>query len=308
MNSTPSSTLLAAIERNRKRLWGLCYRMTGSRHDADDLSQEAIARSIEREDTLANHERLDGWLVRIATTVCLDHQRHQKIVRRVTDLADPLDDPELLPGVAPGPSPEAATIMKDDVRFAVIVALQRLSGRQRAALILHDVCDYPLSEIADSLGTNANAAKALVNRARTALARSRHRIDVDPVADRGVVDRLVRAIALRSVDAVTELLDEEVWGIVDGGGVVQAAKKPTFGIRAVSRQWANANRRLAVPLRASIRRLNGEPAVVVALEGVAGAFVASIHVETRAGRIAALRIVRDPTKLQHLSAEKPTCH
>jgi DNA-directed RNA polymerase specialized sigma24 family protein len=43
---------LPDIGRNRRRLWAICYRMTGGVHDADDLSQEAIARAIEREDQL----------------------------------------------------------------------------------------------------------------------------------------------------------------------------------------------------------------------------------------------------------------
>src|SRR5258706_8823471 len=98
MSSAPSRTLLAAIERSRKRLWALCYRMTGSGHDADDLSQEAIARAIEREGTLVDHASLEGWLMRIATTICLDHMRHRTVERRATELIDPLDDPELRPG------------------------------------------------------------------------------------------------------------------------------------------------------------------------------------------------------------------
>jgi len=50
----PVSPLNAAIEDNRRRLWLICYRMTGRTSDADDLCQEAIARAIEREDTVAN--------------------------------------------------------------------------------------------------------------------------------------------------------------------------------------------------------------------------------------------------------------
>src|SRR5262245_22118568 len=96
--SLPSPTLLAAIERGRKRLWMLCYRMTGSRNDADDLCQEAIARAIEREGSLTHLDNLEGWLVRIATTVCLDHLRHSRIERRVTELVDPLDLGDLSSG------------------------------------------------------------------------------------------------------------------------------------------------------------------------------------------------------------------
>ncbi len=302
MPTTPSRTLLAAIERNRKRLWGLCYRMTGSRNDADDLSQEAIARAIEREGGLADHQRLDGWLFRVATTTCLDHLRHRAVERRVTELVDPLDDPGLGPGAALGPDPEAAAILRDDVRFAVVAALQWVPRRQRAALILHEVYEAPLAEVAGVLGVNANAAKALVNRARAAVLRARRRTDVDPVADRGVVDRLVHAIELRSVEAFTALLDEDVWGVTDGGGVVQTATKPVFGVRAVSRGFANTNRRQLLPVAAHVRVLNGEPAAVVTIPDAGNAVMASIHIETRRGRIAALRVVRDPRKLSGIAA------
>jgi RNA polymerase sigma-70 factor (ECF subfamily) len=117
-----------------------------------------------------------------------------------------------------------------------------------------------------------------------------------------VVERLVRAIEARSIEAFTALLSEDVWGVIDGGGVVQAARKPTYGVRAVSRQWANADRRLALPLAARVQRLNGEPAVVVTIPEAGGAITASIHIETRGGRIVALRVVRDPRKLRHVGA------
>jgi len=69
--------------------------MTGSRSDADDLSQEAIARAIERERNLAHREGLDGWLLRIATTLCLDHVRRPRIERRRSELVDPVEGPPL---------------------------------------------------------------------------------------------------------------------------------------------------------------------------------------------------------------------
>lgn len=299
---SPSRPLLAAIERNRKKLWLHCYRMTGSRADADDLSQEAIARAIEREGSLADHANLDGWLARVATTVCLDHHRHERVKRRVTQLVDPLDLPDLAPGEQRESGPEGKAILRDDVRFAVMVALQHLSARQRAALLLHDVCDHPIEVVAQALRTNTNAAKAVLHRARTALAAARRHTDVDPVADRGVAERLVRAIQTRSVEAFTALLSEDVWGIVDGGGIVQTASKPTYGVRAVSRQFANANRRQPLSINAHLHRLNGEPAAVVTVPDLNNAFMASIHIETRHGRIAALRTIRDPRKLSHIAS------
>jgi RNA polymerase sigma-70 factor (ECF subfamily) len=288
----PSAALLATLERNRKRVWGLCYRMTGSHADADDLCQETLARAIEREAQIRDRAGLDAWLLRVATTACLDHLRRERRGRGPTELVDPLPSAE---PVAPS-DPERALILRDDVRFAVVVALQRLPARQRAALVLHDVLDRPLVEVAEALGTNANNVKSLLARARTTLARARVHVDVDVPADRAVVDRVVAAIEARSVEAFTLLLAADVWGVTDGGRTT----RPVFGARAVGRLWAAANRREPAGLVGRVRRVNGEPAVVVSAGSMA---VASIHVETRDGLVVGLRVIRDPRKLARLGSE-----
>jgi DNA-directed RNA polymerase specialized sigma24 family protein len=58
--------LLTTIERNGQRMWALCYRMTGRRADADDLTQESITRAIERAAQLTADDPT-GWLLAIAT-------------------------------------------------------------------------------------------------------------------------------------------------------------------------------------------------------------------------------------------------
>jgi RNA polymerase sigma factor (sigma-70 family) len=286
--------VLAAIERCRRRLWAHCYRMTGGRAEADDLSQEAIARAIERAEDLADDAAAEGWLFRIATTVCLDHLRRERRTRSLTDLVDPVafDD------VAAAPAdPEAVSILRDDVRLAVVAALQHLPPKQRAVLLLHDVCGLPLAEVADTVGTNANAAKATLHRARAALERARGRAVVDVPVDGAVVERLAQALEARSVDALARLLADDVWGVVDGGGVVPVATRPTAGARALLRRFANLLRRVPLPVECRVVSLNAEPAVVVSLPTAGHTVFASVHVETRAGRIVAMRVVRDPVKL-----------
>jgi RNA polymerase sigma-70 factor (ECF subfamily) len=296
--SSPTTSLLAAIERCRKRLWAHCYRMTGRREDADDLCQEATARAIERSADLGEASAAEGWLFRIATTTCLDHLRRLRRTRAITDLVDPVafDDVAASP-----PGPETTAILRDDVRFAVVVALQRLAPKQRAVLLLHDVCGLPLADVATTLGTTASAAKAALHRARATLERTRGRVDVDASADRDVVERLATALESRSVAALAALLADDVWGVVDGGGVVPVATKPSFGARALVRRFANLARRVAVPVACRVVRLNGEPAVLVTLPDAGHAPFASVHVETRGGRIAAMRVVRDPAKLAPLA-------
>jgi hypothetical protein len=61
------------------------------------------------------------------------------------------------------------------------------------------------------------------------------------------------------------------WGVVDGGGLIPVATRPSVGRRAVARRFANALRRLGTAtIACSVRRLNGEPAVLVTLPDLGG--------------------------------------
>jgi RNA polymerase sigma factor (sigma-70 family) len=294
MPQTHVTTVLAAVERCRKRLWAHCYRMTGRRAEADDLSQEAIARAIERADALDDGDAVEGWLFRIATTVCLDHFRREQRTRLVTELVDPITFDDVL---GPPADPEATAILRDDVRLAVVAALQHLAPKQRAVLLLHDVCGLSLAEAGSTIGTNGNAAKATLHRARATLDRARGRSDVDVPVDLEVVERLARALESRAVDELAALLADDVWGVVDGGGVVRVATRPTFGARALVRRFGNLSRRVSMPVECRVVRLNAEPAVLVTVPSAGHTVFASVHVETRDGRIVAMRVIRDPAKL-----------
>jgi RNA polymerase sigma factor (sigma-70 family) len=293
------SRVLSAIERNRKRLWAVCYRMTGNRTEADDLCQEAIARAIERAHQ-ATSEDPTGWLLRAAARLCLDHLRHRKIERRLAELVDPIDVADVRAGEPNDGDPERATILREDVRYAVVVALQHLTPRQRSAIILRDICDCSLEDVAATLETNENSAKALLHRARTALAEARRYTHIDVPCDRAVVEQFARAIEEGSTERLAELLAEDAWGVVDGGGIIQAAKKPNFGRRAIARQWENGKRRLGQPVTAEIRRINGESAIVIRLASSVDIVVAVVHLETRDGHIQALRVNRDPRRVAYL--------
>jgi len=295
----PATRVLAAVERTRKRLWTVCYRMTGNRSEADDLCQETIARAIERAEQVVADDPT-GWLLRMATRHCLDHLRRKKVERRVSELVDPLDIPEIHPGDPRDGDPERATILREDVRYAIVVALQHLTPRQRSAVILRDICDCSIEDVAATLDTNENSAKALLHRGRTALAEARRHTQVDFPSNSEVVERFARAIEAGAIDQLAELLAEDAWGVVDGGGVIQAAKKPNFGRRAIAKQWENGKRRLGQDVTAEIRRINGENAIVIRLAAMPDVVVAIVHLETRARHIVALRVNRDPKRVAYL--------
>ena len=136
-NRLPESDPLAP---HRGRLLGLAYRMLGSRSDAEDVVQDAYLRFAGAQDV----HNPEAFLVTIVTRLCLDRLKSARAQREIYVgpwLPEPVCDAE-------GLSPDAATELADDLSFALLLALDRLSPLERAAFLLHDVFDMQFSEIA----------------------------------------------------------------------------------------------------------------------------------------------------------------
>src|SRR5215813_3551228 len=145
----------------RKRLIGLAYRMLGSRSDAEDVVQDAYLRFAGAQD-VHNEE---AFLVTVVTRLCLDRLKSAKTQRELYVgpwLPEPVFD-------ADGLSAEAATELADDLSFALMLALERLSPLERAAFLLHDVFDRPFSEVAQMVDRSEPACRQLAARARRAV-------------------------------------------------------------------------------------------------------------------------------------------
>src|SRR5689334_20618847 len=146
---------------HRGRLLGLAYRMLGSRSDAEDVVQDAYVRFAGARD-VRNPEAL---LVTIVTRLCLDRLKSARAQREVYVgpwLPEPVFD-------ADGLAADAATELADDLSFALMLALERLSPLERAAFLLHDVFDRPFSEVALTLERTEPACRQLAARARSAV-------------------------------------------------------------------------------------------------------------------------------------------
>jgi RNA polymerase sigma-70 factor (ECF subfamily) len=285
------ATKLATLERNRRKIWGLCYRITGDRAAADDLAQESMARAIERA-AQSSYESFEAWLFRVATTTCLDWLRRQKVEARAVTLVDPVDFWDR-PFADEGQA-EDAMVRREDVRLAVLSCMQTLTPAQRAVLVLRDVLGRSTEETATTLGVSSSGVKVLLHRARARLEES-HRIGrCDAPVDEAVVETFAQALETRDIDRLTAILASDVWGLVDDGA---GRRRPTIGVRAVSRQWQNAMARYEPVDRIRRVRLNGEMALLIMMGEWA---LASVHLETLGGRVVSTRVLLDPPRLARL--------
>jgi RNA polymerase sigma-70 factor, ECF subfamily len=180
-----SSIGRAEYDRLVRELTGYCYRMLGSPFDAEDAVQDTMLRAWRQQDRFEGRSSVRTWLHAIATNVCLDMLRSRSRRSIPMDLEPPsagdgsglrapleesrwvLPIPDArLPG---GADPAQQVESKETVRLAFAAALQRLTPRQRAALILRDVLKFSAAESAQLLGTSVASANSALQRARGAL-------------------------------------------------------------------------------------------------------------------------------------------
>src|ERR1019366_7108335 len=160
------------------------YRILGSAEEAEDLVQETYLRAWRSYDGFEGRSSVRPWLYRIATNVCLTAIERRGRRPLPSGLGGPAEDmaaalvagPEV-PGLQPvsgallaadGEDPAAAAVSRAGIRLAFVAALQYLSARQRAVLILRDVLEWPAAQGAELLGTATPAVDGGLGRARGA--------------------------------------------------------------------------------------------------------------------------------------------
>ena len=215
------------IEPYRGELTAHCYRMLGSVHDAEDAVQETYLRAWRARETYdASRASLRTWMYRIATNACLTAR--QSDARRplpsgfvaASEPLAPFVPGHEVPWLQPLPDalldagdPARAAMEGSTLRLAFVAALQHLSARQRAVLILRDVLDFSAAESAEILGTTVVSVNSALRRARATMAASGAGPDThEPSAaeQRAIVERYLAAFRRADVEGLTRLLADEV--------------------------------------------------------------------------------------------------
>jgi len=223
---TVSEDFAGLASQFRGELLAHCYRMLGSADEAEDLVQETYLRAWRSFDRFEGRSSVRTWLYRIATNACLTAIERRGRRPLPSGLGAPAKDVDVplaagsevpwlqpLPGtllVADGEDPAAAAVARAGIRLAFVAALQYLSARQRAMLILRDVLEWPAADVADLLDTTTTAVNSGLRRARAQLAKALPAEDelAEPAEPdrRAVLDQFATAIENADGRALAELL------------------------------------------------------------------------------------------------------
>src|SRR5262249_27913788 len=149
---------LETISRLRPQLHRYCARMTGSITDGEDIVQDALFRAYRSLDTYDGSRPLAPWLFRIAHNQCIDFLRHRGVrLEAETAAAEP--------DVVAPPDVSGARVSP-----AIEHLVLNLPPKERACVLLKDVFDYSLEEIAELVDSTVGGVKAALNRGRSKLA------------------------------------------------------------------------------------------------------------------------------------------
>lgn len=218
------------LEPYRRELHLHCYRILGSVADAEDALQETLLAAWRGLGGFEGRASLRTWLYRIATTRSLNMLRSASR-RPAESLPSPVTPPEPTrlgevtwlepyPDVLladPAPGPEGRYEQREAVSLAFITALQLLPPRQRAALILRDVLDFPAREVATMLETTEQSVSSALKRARAALARELPSPGAEPAPgpdsaeEQELLARLIDAFEAADVEGIVALMTEDAW-------------------------------------------------------------------------------------------------
>lgn len=164
------------VRTHTRRVYGICYRFTGSESEAQDITQEVFLRIYQ---TLKSFRAGEGtlvvWLTRLTRNLLIDHYRRSKMQRATDSIEDQLAVLEERTSISSRTdgmlaSREAAELMH--------AALQKLSPELREAVILRDLEEMEYREIAAALKIPEGTVKSRINRGRAELTRALRRLKV----------------------------------------------------------------------------------------------------------------------------------
>lgn len=249
-----------AFEIHRGRLFGIAYRMLGSRADAEDVVQDAYLRW---HDTHKDAVRsVEAWLTTTVTRLSIDRLRRTKVEREAYIgpwLPEPLSEAEMR-------TPELAAELDSDISIAFLALLEALAPDERAAFVLHDIFDDDYADIAGTLGKTEAACRQMVHRARERVMSRRRRFLVDDATRIAMLEKFIAAANRGDREALVSLFAQDATMTSDGGGKAVAIRKPLHGAERIARLWYAISRRSGGKLSRKIVYANGEPALALSYD------------------------------------------
>ena len=288
MSATPGDEHAERFTHLRPLLFTIAYEILGSATESDDVLQESYLRWAEVD--LATVHDTKAYLAQLVTRQALNTLRAQ--TRRREDYIGPwLPEPLLLDAK----DASSDVVLAESVSMAMLVVLETLSPDERAVFVLREVFGFGHDEIAATLGKSTAAVRQMAHRARAHVQSRRKRFEpVDPKLSMELTARFFAAASTGDLDALLEMLTDDVQWTADSDGKVSAARRPVVGADRVGRVLIGLVRQAGEAGRVEPAWYNNAPALKLYL---GDSFEGVITIEVTGGRISHFYAMRNPDKL-----------
>lgn len=280
----------------RPQLMGLAYRLLGSVSDAQDAVQDTYVKWISYKGPAI--ETPPAWLSRVCTNGCLDRLKSADH-KRVEYIGQWIPDHIQIEFEA---GPEEQLEIASSLTTAFLLLLERLTPKERAAYLLHDIFDKPFDEVATILELQPANCRKLATRARTYVAKSNVRYIPEKTRQSELLAAFQTALETGDTTDLGQMLRADIDLRADSGGRVIAVREVLEGQPAVCEFISGGLSRAWSQMRVSEQMINGMMGLVIKENRKIYAAISFAYDED--GQVGHIYIMRHPEKLAQLADTK----
>lgn len=277
------------FEAARPRLLGLAYRLLGSLSDAEDAVQDTVLK-WERADR-TTIEKPEAWLTSACTRRCIDMLRAAHRTR-VSYVGPWLPEPIQMPVED---DTESKLELAQSLSTAFLLMLERLTPKERAAYLLHEIFEAPYALVAETLDMQESACRKLVSRAKANIGQDKVRHQMPPEQQDRFLAVFRKAVDNGTTEQLAALLCDDIRLSSDGGGKVPAARNTLHGKSRVLAFVGKGLRKYWAGLQWRAVDINGSRGVIIEQDGIMEATLSFAFDEH--GKVCDIYIMRNPDKL-----------
>lgn len=283
------------FDEQRPLLFSIAYRMLGSAMDAEDIVQETFLRWYKATgDSSDQIQSPRAYLSTVVTRLSIDQLRSAQ-ARREVYVGPWL--PEPISTEFNSDMTDKAELA-DSLSIAFMVVLESLSPVERAVFLLREVFDYEYDEIAAIVEKSEENCRQMVRRAKQHLAQRRPRFKVSPEQGQQVMKQFLEVCMGGELQALLNLLTEDVMTRSDGGGKVRAALNPIYGRDKVARFLLGLVSKGEGHFTYKLAEVNGQPSLLI--RGEQTKLYGVLQIDVAEEKVRAINLVVNPEKLEFL--------
>lgn len=297
----------------RPLLLSLAYRMLGSVMDAEDLVQDTFVTLQQK--PMITHEgtvihNLKAYLCKMVTNRCIDYLKSARKTREQyvgpwlpepVVHASPADT--ALSGALPATNPLQTIELEDTISYALMMLMEQLTPIERAVFILRESFDYSYHEIAEIVGRTESSCRQIYSRLKRKIQAEPGDstfIVTQPERVQQLIQHFLHAAATGNMQALVQLLSDDITIYSDGGGKVLAAIRPITTIQHAAAFILGLTSKYSQTTEVRPILVNGQIGLISQSADEPYPTIMSLEIDHEL-KIKRIYLVRNPDKLRHIN-------